>query len=175
MVQNLRSRLIQPTATSSRVLSWPRSFGLGLSKPRLTLDVKVFVQTAVKRCPRHAVRKCCACSVFNYIPDLHGWETRAAVAGKWPAARENSKFCLNNTSSICIPGTSLSNHSIDRWRTFRRGFRQVSQQRNANLERKVNLQEKKITLGTTTNYVIIGPVWPRTKPWTIYTSSSRLM
>ena len=34
MVQNLRSRLIQPTASSSRGLSWPRSFGLGLSKPR---------------------------------------------------------------------------------------------------------------------------------------------
>jgi len=33
----------------------------------------------------------------------------------------------------------------------------------------------KITRGTKTNYVIIGPVWPRNKPWTIYTSSSRLM
>ena len=29
-----------------------------------------------------AVKECCACSVFNYIPDLHGRETRAAVAGK---------------------------------------------------------------------------------------------
>ena len=28
---------------------------------------------------------------------------------------------------------------------------------------------------TKTNYVIIGLVWLRTKPWTIYTSSSRLM
>ena len=32
-----------------------------------------------------------------------------------------------------------------------------------------------ITLGTKTNYFIIGPVWPLTKPWTIYTSSSGLM
>ena len=44
MVQNLRSRLIQPTASSSRGLSWPRSFGLGLTKPRLTVDEKVFVE-----------------------------------------------------------------------------------------------------------------------------------
>ena len=28
--------------------------------------------------------------------------------------------------------------------------------------------------GITTNYVIIGPIWLRTKPWAIYTSSSRL-
>ena len=40
---------------------------------------------ALKRCPRpaEAVNDCCACSVFNYIPDLHGRETRFAVAGKW--------------------------------------------------------------------------------------------
>ena len=40
---------------------------------------------ALKRCPRlaEAVNDCCACSVFNYIPDLHGRETRVAVAGKW--------------------------------------------------------------------------------------------
>jgi len=29
--------------------------------------------------------------------------------------------------------------------------------------------------GTKKNYIIIGPVWPRTKPGTIYTNSSRLM
>ena len=36
---------------------------------------------ALKRCPRlaEAVNDCCACSVFNYIPDLHGQETRVAV------------------------------------------------------------------------------------------------
>ena len=40
---------------------------------------------ALKRCPRlgEAVNDCCACSVFNYIPDLHGREMRVAVAGKW--------------------------------------------------------------------------------------------
>ena len=43
IVQNLSSRLIQPTASSSYGLSWPRSFGLCLSKRWLTLDVKVFV------------------------------------------------------------------------------------------------------------------------------------
>ena len=36
----------------------------------------------LKRCPRlaEAVNDCCACSVFNYIPDLHRRETRVAVA-----------------------------------------------------------------------------------------------
>ena len=40
---------------------------------------------ALKRCPRlaEAVNDCCAWSVFNYIPDLHGWETRVEVAQKW--------------------------------------------------------------------------------------------
>ena len=37
MVQNLRSQIIQPAASSSLGLSWPRSFVLGLSKPWLTL------------------------------------------------------------------------------------------------------------------------------------------
>ena len=32
-----------------------------------------------------------------------------------------------------------------------------------------------ITRANKTNYVIIGPVWSRAKPWTIYMSSSRLM
>ena len=51
----------------SRGLYWPRGFGMGLSKPRLA----------------EALNDCCARSVFNYIPDLHGRETRVAVAGKW--------------------------------------------------------------------------------------------
>ena len=40
---------------------------------------------ALKRCPRlaEALNDCCACSVFNYIPDLHVRETRVGVAGKW--------------------------------------------------------------------------------------------
>ena len=61
---------------------------------------------------------CSACSVFNYIPDLHSWETSAAVVGKWAAAWENRKFSLNSTLSLCIPRTSLSSHSTDRWWTF---------------------------------------------------------
>ena len=88
MVQNLCSRLIQPKASSSRGLSWPKGFGMGLSKPWLTLDwsglegVRI---KALKRCPRlaEAVNDCCTCSVCNYIPDLHGRETSVAVVGKW--------------------------------------------------------------------------------------------
>ena len=70
---------------------------------------------------------------------------------------------------------------------------QVSQQPNSKLDRNVNLKRKRqckiwrfswpkavVSLfcslaRTKTNYVITGLVWPRTKPWTIYTSSSRLM
>ena len=39
---------------------------------------------ALKRCPRlaEAMNDCCTCSVFNYIPDLNGQETRVAMVGK---------------------------------------------------------------------------------------------
>ena len=39
---------------------------------------------ALKCCPwlAEAVNNCWECSVFNYIPDLHGRETHIAVAGK---------------------------------------------------------------------------------------------
>ena len=39
---------------------------------------------ALKRCPRLAevMNDPYACSIFNYIPDLHSQETRVAVAGK---------------------------------------------------------------------------------------------
>ena len=95
VVQNLRSRLTEPTASSSRGISW--------RKRRETASIN-----RLKRCPRfaEAVNDCSACSVFNYIPDLHGQETRAAVAGKWPAARESQKFRLTSSASS-ISGISL--------------------------------------------------------------------
>ena len=39
---------------------------------------------ALKCCSElaEAVNSCCAWPVFNYIPDLHGQEMRAAVTGK---------------------------------------------------------------------------------------------
>ena len=138
MVQNLCSRLIQPKASSSRGLSWPRGFGMDLSNPQPTLDVKTF-----KRCPRlaEAMNDCCACSVFNYIPDLHGRETRVAVAGKWVLftstkwkmgdrdsckirnvwSAPEEKQILLICSELEIAGTSRWNHSTDRCRIFRRG------------------------------------------------------
>ena len=83
MVQNLLSRLIQPTASSSpaypgrRVLGWAHSIR-GL--PWIGNSARI---NALKCCPRFAVAvtDCCACSVINYISDLHGREKRAAVAG----------------------------------------------------------------------------------------------
>ena len=33
-----------------------------------------------------------ACSIFNYIPDLHGQEMQPEVARNWPAAQESWKF-----------------------------------------------------------------------------------
>ena len=99
---------------------------------------------ALKRCPRlaEAVNDCCACSVFNYIPDLHGRETRVAVAGKWVlftftkwkmADRDScknrnvwsapeEKQILLICSELEIAGTSQWNHSTDRCRIFHRGF-----------------------------------------------------
>ena len=45
----------------------------------------------LKCCPwlAEAVNNCWACSVFNYIPDLHGRETHIAV--------EKNEFCLHFT------------------------------------------------------------------------------
>ena len=57
--------------------------GLGLSRSRLTLDVKCsLMHSIVVRDFAEEVNKCCACSLFNCILDLHSRETRAAVAGK---------------------------------------------------------------------------------------------
>ena len=102
---------------------------------------------AFKRCPWLAepVNACCACSVFNYIPDVHGRKTRVTVAGKWVlfaftkwkmADRDLDSCKKRNVWSapeekqvllICsefeIAGTSRWNHSTDRCRIFRRGFR----------------------------------------------------
>ena len=92
---------------------------------------------ALKRCRRlaEAVNDCCACSVFNYLPVLHGRVTHSTVEGKWRAARENRKFRLNSTSSIAR--TSL-NHSIAYElfvEVFAWGF--------TNLERNVNLKQRR--------------------------------
>ena len=85
MVQNLCSRLIQPMASSSRGrLILAEGFWDGLIQAAAYLGRESVRINALKRCPRlaEAVNDCCACSVFNYIPDLHGRETRVAVAGK---------------------------------------------------------------------------------------------
>ena len=103
MAQNqLGSRLIQPTASSSPGLSCPRSLGWAYPGHCLPWTWKCsLMQSIVVRDFAEEVNKCCACSLSNYIPDLHSRETRAAVAGKWSASRESRKYCLNSTSSIC--------------------------------------------------------------------------
>ena len=87
MVQNLRSRLIQPMASSRRGLSWRRVLGWAYpcrGLPWTWKSSSKCTQTLFPACwclVAEAVNDCCVCSVFNYIPDLHGRETRAAVAG----------------------------------------------------------------------------------------------
>ena len=127
MVQSVRSRLIQLTVSSSRGLPWTWKCSCKCTQ---TLSAACWSQAVVACSKAEAVNVCYPCwsSVFNYFPDLRAWETRAVLAGKWPGTQGGPNFCLNPTSSICIPGTSLSNHSIDRWLTF---SAQVSQQPNA--------------------------------------------
>ena len=129
---------------------------------------------ALKRCPRlaEAVNDCCACSVFNYIPDLHGRETRVAVAGKWVlfaftkwkmADRDSckkrnvwsapeEKQILLICSELEIAGTSRWNHSTDRCRIFGGGFRisfpiffdqLITWEPNTNLDRRDSLKWKR--------------------------------
>ena len=76
MVQSLRSRLIQPVASEE--------FWAGLILAAAYLGRESVRINVLKRCPRlaEAVNNFCACSVFSYIPDLHGRETHTAVSGK---------------------------------------------------------------------------------------------
>ena len=104
MAQNQSgSRIIQPTASWNRGLSWPSSLGWAYPGHGLPWTWKCsLMHSIVVRDFAEEVNKCCACSLFNCIPDLHSRETRAAVAGKWPASRESRKYCLNSTSSILL-------------------------------------------------------------------------
>ena len=76
MVQNLRSRLIQPMAREE--------FWAGLILAAAYLGRESVLINVLKRCRRldEAVNNFCACSIFSYIPDLHGRETRTVVSGK---------------------------------------------------------------------------------------------
>jgi len=133
-------------------------FWAGLIQAASYLGRESVLINALKRCLRLGLLKLKAKALcwsrermlrmlcFQLSPDLHGRETRAAVAGKWPAAPElhkrAGKFRLNPTSSIA--GTSLSNHSIDHWRSFRRGFRKsIATTPHSNLDRSVNLKRKR--------------------------------
>ena len=129
---------------------------------------------ALKCCPQlaEAMNDCCACSVFNYIPDLHGRETRVAVAGKWVlftftpwkmADRDSckkrnvwsapeEKQILLICSELEIAGTSRWNHSTDRCRIFHGGFRisfpiffdqLITWEPNTNLDRRNSLKWKR--------------------------------
>ena len=69
--------------SSSRGLSWPSGFGVGLSKPRLTLDVKVFVVRGLLKPWTTAAH-----SLFSIISQTFTSERRAL---EW---REN-EFCLH--------------------------------------------------------------------------------
>ena len=129
---------------------------------------------ALKRCPRlaEAENDCCACSVFNHIPDLPCRETRVAVAGKRVLFTFTKKKMADRDSCkkknvlsapeeiqillICseleIAGTSRWNHSTDRCRIFCRGFRisfpiffdqLVTWEPNTNLDRRDSLKWKR--------------------------------
>ena len=116
MVQNLRSRLIQPTASccSSRCLSWSRSFGLAYPSRSLPWTWKCSYKcTKTLSAACWSRERLLARSVFNYFPDLHGPDTHAALAGIWPAARESRKFRLNSTLSIACSSLSKGFKPLD--------------------------------------------------------------
>ena len=143
MAQNQSgSPLIQPTASWSRGLSWPRSLGWAYPGHGLPWTWNCsLMHSIVVRDFAEEVNKCCACSLFNCIPDLHSPETRGAVAGKWE--RESRKYCLNFTSSICWnisfipPDWSLKKFSL----RFPHKFSWTAPY--SNRDRNINLKEKK--------------------------------
>ena len=189
MVKNLRSRLIQPVASWNRGLSWPRIFGLGLSKPRLTLDVKCTqtLSAALMQRPWKNV----AYALFSIISQTF---TAERLALQW---REND---LQHKSCTREPEISSKPHLIHRrnisfkpldWSltNFSSRFPQtkVSQHPHTVILTEMLIWNEKdsvkygdfpdqyqlfqflrarplqITRGTKTNYKIIEPVWPRTK------------
>ena len=145
MVQNLCSRLIQTKASSRRGLSWPRGFGVGLSKPRLTLDMKGFVEMH-SNVVRGLLKPwtTAANALFSTISQtfraerraLQWWENEFCLhlqSGKWWIeihvkkrnvwSASEEKQILLICSELKIAGTSRWNHSTDCCRIFRRGFR----------------------------------------------------
>ena len=149
-------------------------FGDGLIQAAAYLGRESVRINALKRCPRlaEAVNDCCAWSVFNYIPDLHGRERRVAVAGKWVlftitkwkmADRDScKKRCVWSApeekqillicSELEIAGTSQRNHEMDRCWIFCWGFRitlpiffdqLITWEPNTNLDRRNSLKWKR--------------------------------
>ena len=127
MVQNLRSRLIQPTVSSSRGLPW--AAGKCSYKCTQTLSATCWHRERL-------LRMLC----FQLYP--RPWRPRDGCCsdGKMTCCTKEPE--ISPKSTTLIDGASLSNHSIDRGRTFRRGF-QVSQKPSSNLDRNVNLKRKR--------------------------------
>ena len=128
---------------------------------------------ALKRCPRlaEAVNDCCACSVFNYIPDLHGRETRVAVAGKWVLFTFTNKsgkwgIEIHVKKEMCGVPQKKSNSNPSH-------MQRAWDCRAARCLRY--LGKRKFSEFNFKSTLIKSATWPRTKLWTIYTSSSRLI
>ena len=76
--------LFNPRQAQAARLILAEGFWDGLIQAAAYLGRESVRINAVKHCARlaEALNDCCAFSVFNYIPDVHGRETRVAVAGK---------------------------------------------------------------------------------------------
>ena len=132
--------------SSRRGLSWPGSFGLGLSLPRLTLDVNVFVKMCSNVVSGLLMFSCWSrerllrmLCFWLYSRPSRPRDARCS-GGKWPAARESRKFPLNSTSSTA--GTSLQTTRMIANELFNEVSAQVSQQPNTTLDWNINLKRK---------------------------------
>ena len=143
----------------------------GLMQAAAYLERESVRLNALKRCPplAEAVNDCCACSIFNYIPDLHGRETRVAVAGKWVlftfkkwkmADRDSCK-----TRNVWSAPEEKQILLICMQRAWDSGAARCLRY----------LGKRKFSDFNFKSTVIKSTTWPRTKLWTIFTSSSRLI
>ena len=158
---NLTTSCTQNEAESARKIWLERvtEKETGYTQPGACADV------LPRCCPRlEALNDYCACSVFNYIPDLHGRETRVAVAGKWVLftftkwKMADRDSCKEKKCVECPRRKTNPAHMQQAWDCG-----------------QFDVCVTSASVNSPISTLIKSTTWPRTKPCTIYTSSSSLI
>lgn len=196
MVQNLCSRLIQPTASLSPGLFWPRSFGLSLSKPQLNLTWKCpykYTHRLSAACwTRERLLHMLAHALFSIIYQTFRPKDERCIGGKMTCCtREPEISSIFSTSSIAgiSPFNPLDWSLTNSFSTsFPHKFHKslvliltemlIWKEHDGRKYGDFSVQSQSFRFFARSKLrvapkqtTIIGPVYLRTKLWKIYTSS----